>query len=96
MLYDATMSSVHRIGLRLSDEEWERFMRVFEPVNKRMKGYAPITEVVKELMGIQPLDLVTEAEASYLPRTLASPEEKQIVTAHRGDDIAVKPKGSRR
>lgn len=55
-----------RLSVRLSEEEWSKLIAVENRARQRNRGYAPLAHVVKELMGLRPMNLITEEDRLYL------------------------------
>lgn len=89
------MARTKQIGLRLTEDEYARLMEVFHRAEERTYGYATISDVAKELMGLRPLRVVTEEEREYLSGsgvpTLAE-GQKPPTAARPGDKIRVRRK----
>ena len=57
-----------RINLRLTEEEAKRFSRVVEVAEKKTFGYAPLSDIVKELIGLSPFKLLNESHRKLLDK----------------------------
>ena len=73
MSYDDDMQTrkrdLTRINLRLTDEEARRFSRVVEIAEKKTLGYAPLSDIVKELIGLAPYQLLNESARKMLEKS---------------------------
>jgi hypothetical protein len=57
-----------RINLRLTEEEAQRFSRIVEIAEKKTLGYAPLSDIVKELIGLTPYRLLNDSVRKMLEK----------------------------
>jgi hypothetical protein len=55
-----------QLGVRLSDSERKALESVVSEAELKTYGFAPVSEVVKELMGLKPYKLVSESQRKRL------------------------------
>jgi hypothetical protein len=60
------IEKLRMISLRLDDEEAERLAKVYEIALKKTMGYAPLSDVVRELIGFKPFHLISESDRETL------------------------------
>jgi len=60
------MENISRVGVRFNREEAEAFGEVARRARERTKGYATLSDIAKELMGLMPLNLLTEKDCEYI------------------------------
>lgn len=72
------MAKTVRINFRLSGNDAERFLAVWEGVLERTLGEAKRTNVIKELMGLRPLKLVTQSDLDLLSGRTPSPPASKL------------------
>lgn len=58
-----------RINLRLTEEEARRISRVVEIAEKKTLGYAPLSDIIKELIGLAPYRLLNESARKLLEKS---------------------------
>jgi len=59
-----TSKKIHQLGIRLTEDEWQRIQTVTEKAKERTYGLAEVSHVVKELMGLAPAHILTDIEIS--------------------------------
>ena len=59
-----------RINLRLTEEEARRLSRIVEIAEEKTLGYAPLSDIVKELIGLAPYRLLNESARKMLGKDL--------------------------
>ena len=54
------------ISLRFTQEEAQRLQKVVDISEKKTLGFAPISVIIKELMGLQPYKLLNDSHRKML------------------------------
>jgi hypothetical protein len=49
-----------KVNFRLTDSEAQRFAKVYQVAAEKTMGYAPLTQVFRELMGFTPYHLISD------------------------------------
>ena len=71
------MAKTRQISFRIPEDEYQRIMRVFERAKERTMGYAPLGDVVRELIGTCKPKLTTEEDRQSVSWENAFRESEQ-------------------
>ena len=88
------MAKLNRINIRLTDEEAGRLRALIQRAKERTHGYAKLADVLRELVGFQPMSALTEEDrASLLPEApgeiVAIDDDRPGRLTKRGDRVKV-------
>lgn len=66
MNYTCCMAKTRQISFRLPEDEYRRIEAIYLKAKQRTLGYAPLGDVIRELLGLIPLNLVTKEDRDKL------------------------------
>jgi hypothetical protein len=70
---DEKTKKTHQIGMRISEEDWQRIDAMVRRAKSKNKGRIFETDVIRELMGLDPPNLLSEMElARFRKEALAA------------------------
>jgi hypothetical protein len=67
-----------RVNFRFNPEEERVLSAIIERAKNRSRGYAPVSDICKELMGLIPLNLVSIEDLALLPYRAPIQREKNV------------------
>lgn len=77
MAYDSRMDKrrLDRVNLRFSDSEVRRLESIVAVADRKTMGFAPLSQVLKELIGLRPYRLLDESQRKSLAES-AEPKKR--------------------